>query len=74
MNLDKIIKVKMLELSKKYDISLIEIQKPSELEDKTIISKIILFNYKLKNESPLENNKLEFHNKRELVSWLVCLK
>ena len=64
----------MLELSKKYDISLIEIQKPSELEDKTIISKIILFNYKLKNESPLENNKLEFRNKRELVSWLVCLK
>lgn len=74
MNLDKIIKVKMLELSKKYDISLIEIQKPSELEDKTIISKIILFNYKLKNESPSENNKLEFRNKRELVSWLVCLK
>lgn len=74
MSLDKIIKVKMLELSKKYDISLIEIQKPSEIDDKTIISKIILFNYKLKNESPSENNKLEFRNKRELVSWLVCLK
>ena len=64
----------MLNLSKKYDLSLVEIQKPSKIGRKKIISKTIMFNYRPKGSSPTANEKELFNNKRELASWLVCLK
>ncbi len=69
-NLDKIIKYKLFELNNKYDISLIEIQKPN----KGKISKIIKFNYKPHNTSIKENKCMTFYSKRSLVSWLICLE
>lgn len=74
MNLDKIIKIKMIELSKKYDISLVEIQIPKSKGRKKWISKTIAFNYKPKNADPIENECRRFYNKRDLVSWLMCLE
>lgn len=74
MRLDNIIQIRMLDLSKKYDISMIEIRKPSKLGRKKIISKVINFNYKPKNSSPDENTCKTFYNKRDLVSWLLCLE
>ncbi len=74
MNLDKIIKIKMIELSKKYDISLVEIQVPKSKGRKKWISKIINFNYKPKDADPIENKCRSFYNKRDLVSWLMCLE
>lgn len=72
MRLDNIIRYKLLELSKKYDVSLIEIQKPVKKGRKKFISKVINFNYKPKDESPIENKCKTFYNKRDLVSWLIC--
>lgn len=74
MNIDRIIKIKMIELSKKYDISLIEIQVPKSKENEIWISKIINFNYKLKGMSSIDNECMSFYNKRDLVSWLMCLE
>lgn len=74
MRLDNFIRIKLIELSKKYEVSLIEIQKPVVKTDKVIISKTFTFNYKLRNESPTKNTTETFHSKRELVSWLLCLK
>lgn len=74
MNLDNMISCYMLKLSKKYDLSLVEIRKPGKIGKKKIISKTIMFNYKPKGASPIMNTKELFHNKKELVSWLVCLK
>lgn len=74
MKIDDIIKMKMLKLSKKYDISLIEIQKPKKRGNKRYISKVMNFNYRLKNTSPIENKCRTFYNKRDLVSWLICLE
>lgn len=74
MNLDKVITLKMLELSKKYDLCLIEIKKPIKNKNKKIISKTIIFNYKQKKSSSEENIKETFHNKRDLVLYLSCLK
>lgn len=69
MNLDKIIKYKLLELSNKYDIYLTEIQKPRDNR----IQRKIKFNYKIIGSKLPRIEKL-FNNKRELVSWLVCLE
>lgn len=74
MKIDNIIKIKLLTLCKKYDISLVEIQKPKCKGRKKYISKVIKFNYRPKDTDPLENECVTFHNKRELVSWLVCLE
>lgn len=74
MNMDKFIHIRLLELSKKYDISLIEIKKPIKKGRKKIISKVINFNYRPKNSSPTDNECKSFYNKRDLVSWLLCLK
>ena len=63
------IKVKLLTLSSKYDISLIEIQKPIDGR----ISRVFNFNYKLKDSPKLDNICKRFRSKRELVSWLLCL-
>ena len=69
MNLDKMIRIKLIELSSKYDISLIEIQKPKDGH----ISRTINVYYRPIG-APKEDNDCEtFHNKRDLVSWLVWL-
>lgn len=69
MNLDLFIRMKIIELSAKYDISLVEISKVTN--DK--FKKIYNFNYKLHNTKPKDNICKRFYNKRELVSWLSCL-
>lgn len=74
MNLDRVIKIKMIELSKKYDISLIEIQVPKIKGRKKWISKVINFNYRPKESDPIDNECRTFYNKRDLVSWLMCLE
>jgi len=70
MNLDKAIKIKLLTLSSKYDISLIEIQKPKENR----ISRVFNFNYKLIDAPKTDNICKTFYNKKDLVSWLICLE
>lgn len=74
MNLDKMIKIKMIELSKKYDISLVEIQTPKGKGKKKWISKSINFNYRPKKTSTVDNECVRFYNKRDFVSWLMCLE
>lgn len=74
MKLDNYIKIKMIELSKKYDISLVEIQVPKSKGRKKWISKVFNFNYRPKGEPSLENECRTFYNKRDLVSWLMCLE
>lgn len=69
MNLDRMIRIKLIELSSKYDISLVEIQKPKDGK----VSRVINFTYRPKDTSPIENECISFRNKKELVSWLVCL-
>lgn len=70
MNLDKFIKMKMIQLNAKYIISLIEVSTVKENR----IHKSITFNYRKLNESPTKNRNKRFYNKRELVSWLSCLE
>lgn len=74
MKLDNYIKIKMIELSKKYDVSLIEIQVPKSKGRKKWISKVFNFNYRPKGTSSIENECRTFYNKRDLVSWLMCLE
>lgn len=70
MNLDKYIKMKMITLSDKYDMSLVEISKVKDNK----IKKVINFNYKPINSNGLDNICKTFFNKRDLVSWLICLE
>lgn len=74
MKLDNYIKIKMIELSKKYDISLVEIQVPKHKGRKKWISKVYNFNYRPKDASSIDNECRTFYNKRDLVSWLMCLE
>lgn len=70
MNLEKFIKMKMIMLSEKYDMSLIEISKIKENKMK----KVINFNYKPINSNITDNICKTFYNRRDLVSWLSCLE
>lgn len=70
MNLDKFIKMKMIQLSAKYDMSLVEISKVKDGK----VKKTLNFNYKPLKAKPTENICQRFYNKRELVSWLSCLE
>ena len=70
MNLDKAIKIKLLMLSSKYDISLIEIQKPKDNR----INRLLNFNYRPIDAPKTDNICKTFHNKKDLVSWLICLE
>lgn len=70
MNLDKYIKIKLIELSKTYELSLIEISTVKEER----VYKNYIFNYKNKDESAEEKLSVHFNSKRQLVSWLLCLK
>lgn len=74
MNLDKMIRYKLLELSKKYEISIVDILKPVKKGRNKIVSRVISVNYRPKGTSPIENEHVTFFNKRDLVSWLICLK
>lgn len=69
MNLDKFIRMKIIQLSTKYDISLVELSKVKEGKFK----KTYNFNYRLYDAPKLDNVCMKFYNKRELVSWLSCL-
>lgn len=69
MNLDKMIKIKLLELSSKYEISLIDIQKPKDGK----INRVFNFNYRLIDEPATNNVCKRFYNKLDLVSWLTRL-
>lgn len=70
MNLDKFIKIIMIQLSTKYDVSLVEISKVKD----GVVKKTLNFNYKPLNAPPTENVCQRFYNKRQLVSWLSCLE
>lgn len=70
MKLDQFIKIKMIELSPKYEMSLIEISKVKDGK----VKKTLNFNYRPINGNVTENICERFYNKRELVSWLLCLK
>lgn len=69
MNLDKYIRISLLNLSKKYKITIIEIITAK----KEKISKNFRVSYKLLEEDAIPLNK-EFKNKRDLVRWLMCLR
>lgn len=64
MNINKCIRIKLTELSSKYDISLIEITSARNEKIRKIY-KIIL-----KSDDKTITN--EFKNKTSLVSWLIC--
>ena len=66
-NLNKMINIKLVELSKKYDVSLLEIQ----IAKNEKISKVYRIYLKPLNEKD-EEIKNEFFSKRNLVSWLMC--
>ncbi len=74
MKLDFFINIKLLELSKKYDISLVEILVPNRKGRKTWISRTINFNYRPKKSKKTKNSHLTFYNKKDLASWLMCLE
>lgn len=68
MNLDKYIRIKLTELSKKYDISVVEVTKATD----GIIGKSYTVNFKEKSDDAI-NEQMHFYNKRKLVSWLMWL-
>ena len=57
----------LINLSERYDISLVEVYKPREGK----VFKNYTVNLKVKEAS---NEQHHFSNKRKLVSWLICLK
>ena len=67
MNLDKYIRIQLMILSKKYDISVVEVTKTKE----DGLSKSYTVNIKEKQEDSL-NRQMHFNNKKDLVSWLMC--
>ena len=68
MNLDKYIRIQLSILSKKYDISVVELTSAKDGK----VSKN--YTVHLKNKDALEKKyKKQFNNKKELVSWLICL-
>ena len=64
----------MLMLSKKYDISIIEVTKVKKDEEskQDRISKSYTVNLKEKHEDAI-NEQSHFNSKKQLVSWLMCL-
>lgn len=70
MNLNKFIRIKLTELSKKYDVTLIEIQVAKEEK----ISKSFRITLKPLYDEDDEEIRESFSSKQKLVSWLLCLK
>lgn len=60
----------LINLSEKYDISLIEVYKPREGK----IFKNFTVNLKVKDDEDSSSGQYHFSNKRQLVSWLMCLR
>lgn len=67
MNLDKYIRIQLMMLSKKYDISVVEVTKAKE----DGLSKSFTVNIKERQEDSI-NKQMHFKNKKQLVSWLMC--
>lgn len=68
MNLNKYIRIQLVMLSQKYDISLIEITKVMDNQ----LSKHYTVNIKEKSDDAI-NKQEHFNSKKSLVSWLMCL-
>lgn len=68
MNLDKYIRIQLMVLSKKYDISVVEVTKVKDEK----FSKSYTVNIKEKKDDSF-NEQMHFGNKKNLVSWLLCL-
>lgn len=69
MRLDNYIRIQLTVLSKKYDISVVEVTKGKDNR----VSKSYTINYKNKETKELNKQK-RFCSKKELVSWLMCLE
>lgn len=60
----------LINLSERYDISLVEVYKPKEGK----VFKNYTVNLKQKEDEEDSNEQHHFSSKRKLVSWLMCLK
>lgn len=69
MNLNKYINVLLVELSKKYDISIMEI---SSVFDNRVYRKYTV-SYSKKDNDDVIKEREQFSGKRALVSWLMWL-
>lgn len=67
MNLDKYIRMQLIILSKKYDISIVELTTARDGK----ISRHYTVNYR---DNKYKYPKEEFYSKRELVQWLLKLE
>jgi hypothetical protein len=70
MNLDKYIRIALTNLSNKYKITLIEITVAKDGK----VNKNYSVSYEELNSDEIYPKKEIFKSKRELVSWLLCLK
>ncbi len=70
MNIDRMIDMNIIRLSKKYKISIVETKKYNEEFNRVTKSYIVNYLEKVDNSY---NHQEYFKNKKELVSWLVCL-
>ena len=70
MNLDKYIRIALTNLSKKYKITIIEITVAKDGK----VGKNYLVSYEELHSDEIKEEKENFNSKRELVSWLLCLK
>lgn len=70
MNLDKYIRIALTNLSKKYKITIIEITIAKEVKT----SKNYSVSYEELHSDEICPEKKVFKSKRELVSWLLCLR
>ena len=70
MNLDKYIRIALTNLSKKYKITIIEITVAKDGK----VGKNYSVSYEELNSDKVYPEKEHFKSKRELVSWLLCLK
>lgn len=70
MNLDKYIRIALINLSKKYKITIIELTIAKDEK----VSKTFRVSYELLNDEDDFPARKEFRNKRELARWLMCLQ
>lgn len=70
MNLNKYIRISLINLSKKYIITIIEITTAKNKK----ISKLYRVNYKKRYSKKALAQSIEFRSKRELALWLMELK
>ncbi len=70
MNLDKYIRIALTNLSKKYKITIIEITVAKDGK----VGKNYSVSYEELHSDEIYPEKENFNSKRELVSWLLCLK